>query len=138
MYKITAEEIPKVRFLQNESHTLTDVCSVTDTAECSACGLTKIRIRNGKASCIVVNSEEKRQIVNRIKYLKPYCERCQFVADHLCQLDLNHKDGDRQNISKENLETLCANCHRLVTYESKHVLNRYPKPRRSSKPVRLI
>lgn len=42
------------------------------------------------------------------------CERCKFVAEDACQMDIHHKDGDHTNNVAENLETLCANCHRLV------------------------
>jgi hypothetical protein len=31
------------------------------------------------------------------------------------QLDVHHRDGDRENDDPQNLETLCANCHRLET-----------------------
>jgi 5-methylcytosine-specific restriction endonuclease McrA len=43
------------------------------------------------------------------------CERCGFVPEHRCQLDVNHKNGDHSDNRPENLETLCSNCHRLVT-----------------------
>jgi hypothetical protein len=41
------------------------------------------------------------------------CERCGFVPEHPCQLDVHHRDGNHQNNDPSNLETLCANCHRL-------------------------
>jgi 5-methylcytosine-specific restriction endonuclease McrA len=34
---------------------------------------------------------------------------------HSCQLDVDHIDGDHDNNDPENLQTLCANCHRLKT-----------------------
>lgn len=43
------------------------------------------------------------------------CERCQFTPKHTCQLDVHHRDGDPFNNDPANLETLCANCHRLDT-----------------------
>ena len=45
--------------------------------------------------------------------LVPVCERCGFVAKDNCQIDIHHKDRNRKNNEPENLETLCANCHRL-------------------------
>jgi 5-methylcytosine-specific restriction endonuclease McrA len=42
------------------------------------------------------------------------CERCGFVPEHICQLDIHHLDGDHLNNDPANLATLCANCHRLV------------------------
>jgi len=51
---------------------------------------------------------------------KPYrkhkgatCERCGFVPEHPRQLDVHHRDGNHKNEAVENLQTLCANCHRL-------------------------
>jgi 5-methylcytosine-specific restriction endonuclease McrA len=46
---------------------------------------------------------------------KTYCEECGFVAAHICQLDVDHIDGNRLNMSPDNFRTLCANCHRLKT-----------------------
>ena len=51
------------------------------------------------------------------KYKKSYCEApgCGFVALHPHQLDVDHIDGDHRNHDPANLQTLCANCHRLKT-----------------------
>lgn len=48
------------------------------------------------------------------------CERCGFVAEDLCQLEVNHKNGDHSDDRPENLQTLCVNCHRLITKLSGH------------------
>jgi 5-methylcytosine-specific restriction endonuclease McrA len=32
------------------------------------------------------------------------------------QLDVDHIDGNHRNNNPENLQTLCANCHRLKTF----------------------
>lgn len=60
------------------------------------------------------------------KRLRPYiihkkenCELCGFVPTHSCQLDVDHIDGNNRNNKPENLQTLCANCHRLKTYKNK-------------------
>lgn len=44
------------------------------------------------------------------------CELCGFIPVHKCQLDVDHKDGNKSNNSTDNLQTLCANCHRLKTH----------------------
>src|SRR5712691_10781381 len=49
------------------------------------------------------------------QHKKLACERCGFVPQHRCQLDVNHKSGDHTDNRPENLDTLCSNCHRLVT-----------------------
>jgi 5-methylcytosine-specific restriction endonuclease McrA len=49
------------------------------------------------------------------KHKKDYCELCGFIALHRVQLDVDHIDGNRTNNDPDNLQTLCANCHRLKT-----------------------
>jgi 5-methylcytosine-specific restriction endonuclease McrA len=49
------------------------------------------------------------------RYKKDYCELCGFVAIHRVQLDVDHIDGNHTNNKPDNLQTLCANCHRLKT-----------------------
>ena len=44
---------------------------------------------------------------------KNKCEKCGFVPQDKCQLDLMYKDGNKKNKEKSNLRTLCANCNRL-------------------------
>lgn len=44
------------------------------------------------------------------------CVCCGFVATHPCQLDVDHINGTHSDNRPENLQTLCANCHRLKTY----------------------
>ncbi len=53
------------------------------------------------------------------KYKAEKCCSCGFVPVHSCQLDVDHIDGNKQNNSIENLQTLCANCHRLKTHQNK-------------------
>lgn len=48
----------------------------------------------------------------------PICEECGFVPVHPCQLDVDHIDGNHENDNPANLKTLCANCHRLKTFQS--------------------
>lgn len=50
------------------------------------------------------------------KHLKDRCIKCGFVPVHGCQLDVDHIDGNHKNNDICNLQTLCANCHRLKTY----------------------
>lgn len=57
------------------------------------------------------------------KHKKATCEMCGFVPIHACQLDVDHIDGNRHNHELSNLQTLCANCHRIKT----HISNDYKK-----------
>ena len=49
------------------------------------------------------------------QFVKDYCEECGFIAVHKCQLDVDHIYGNHENNEESNLQTLCANCHRLKT-----------------------
>jgi 5-methylcytosine-specific restriction endonuclease McrA len=55
---------------------------------------------------------------------KDTCEQCGFIPLDKCQLDVDHVDGNKQNNSPENLQTLCANCHRLKTHKNKDYLSK--------------
>ena len=60
------------------------------------------------------------------KYKGSQCELCGFVAIHRVQLDVDHIDGDRTNNDESNLQTLCANCHRLKTHlNNDHIGNKH-------------
>ena len=43
------------------------------------------------------------------KYIKSSCEKCGFIPEHKCQLDIDHIDGNHSNNDPKNLQTLCAN-----------------------------
>lgn len=64
--------------------------------------------RRYRASCSRCHKFGRRQ-------KKSSCDMCGFVPDDLIQLDVDHKDGDPSNNKLSNLQTLCANCHRLKT-----------------------
>ena len=49
------------------------------------------------------------------RHLGACCAHCGFVALHPAQYDVDHIDGDHDNNDPANLQTLCANCHRLKT-----------------------
>jgi len=43
------------------------------------------------------------------------CSMCDFTSIYPCQFDVDHINGNHQNNNTSNLQTLCANCHRLKT-----------------------
>lgn len=69
------------------------------------------------------NSREFRMDGYR-KHKKDSCEKCGFKAQHRVQLDVDHIDGNHANNTQENLQTLCANCHRLKTQLTRVVKRR--------------
>ena len=51
-------------------------------------------------------------------YLKPECYKCgreEWEGEEIA-LQLNHKDGDKDNNSLRNLELLCPNCHAMTEH----------------------
>jgi hypothetical protein len=57
------------------------------------------------------------------KFKKDTCEQCGFIPAHPAQLDVDHIDGNKENNDISNLQTLCANCHRLKTFLNKEYLS---------------
>ena len=108
-------------------HRLTNIDEATRTGTCSICGTIKVKLRDSKK--IKLNSKWRcgtLHKINTIRFSYPYrlhkkdhCEFCGFLAKHACQLDVDHKDGNKKNNDISNLQTLCANCHRLKTYLNK-------------------
>ena len=98
-------------------HRLTDINTKNRTAICSICGVTTIKSReavkpNGRQNwkCCTKNIGKGGQYK---QHRKLKCEECGFIPKHKCQLDVHHKDGNHSNDDIKNLQTLCANCHRL-------------------------
>lgn len=115
-------------FPPEEIHKLSEINEETRFATCSICGPnTRIYGPAGYWKCNVVHKKShfkhrkkrnKQRDFSRRPYMafkKDHCERCPFVAVHPCQLDVHHKDYDSRNNDPSNLETICANCHRLET-----------------------
>jgi len=128
-------------------HRLSDIDEVNKTATCKHCGLVKIKkVKRPdgygwrcKTQSNILDRDRKRRL--RIEHGQHWyrgknkggsiskkgdkCERCEFTPEHTCQLDIHHKDGNHANNSEENLQTLCANCHRFITFQEKHGIYKY-------------
>ena len=91
---------------------------------CCSCGINKQRHKGGgKFGTVCATCHRKRcnGSGNRSyrNFKKSYCSACGFIAEHECQLDVDHIDGNHDNDEEENLQTLCANCHRLKTHNNR-------------------
>jgi 5-methylcytosine-specific restriction endonuclease McrA len=94
-----------------------------------------------KGRCICGNLQTSTGLINGRRYYSRYCSSCKkskdrrkvkvslvcalcgFQAKHSAQLDIDHRDGNHANNDLENLQVICANCHRLKTIEEKDYLN---------------
>jgi len=98
-------------------HLLSDINTDSRTGICSNCGPVKIKTKGvNRWGCAKAKWAQRSPW---LKHRKEVCERCGFVPEHECQLDVDHIDGNKNNNSLDNLKTLCANCHRLKTYQNK-------------------
>jgi hypothetical protein len=86
---------------------------------CIFCAEEFIKKPKHKQFCSRKCKEENRKRVYT-KYKKDSCESCGFIPEHSCQLDVDHIDGNHSNNLESNLQTLCANCHRLKTYRQRY------------------
>jgi len=108
------------------THSLSEIDEQARTGICSVCGPTKIKLRdkkrknlNGRYKCKAVYKKSQRKLLYPYSvHKKDYCQQCGFNPVHISQLDVDHIDGDRWNNDPFNLQTLCANCHRLKTHLS--------------------
>ncbi len=108
-------------------HIISHLCKESKTAYCSVCGLNAVVGYSFKGNYYWRCSKSgwkpekwtiKKQKLYRVR--KNYCEICGFIAVHESQIDIHHKDHNHDNDEYSNLESQCANCHRLEhiqTYE---------------------
>ena len=84
------------------------------------CGCGNLTMNKGKDSKGITRYASKCYTCSKTgrREKKAYCEICNFVALDPVQLDVDHIDGDRSNNESSNLQTLCANCHRLKTKQN--------------------
>lgn len=102
-------------------HLLFDKDFATKTAVCAVDGPVNIVVYGNTYRCEVAYRQHQNRMRSDRKGTPrdvkgDTCEGCGFVAAHPCQLDLDHINGDRRDHRLENLQTLCANCHRLKSY----------------------
>lgn len=103
---------------KNYQHVLSNIDKDERIALCQCCGWVRIQRRgdkDGKAWKCEKANNQRAAVRDRPyrQFLKEFCERCDFVPEHTCQLDIHHRDNDHSNNDPSNLMTICANCHRL-------------------------
>ena len=90
------------------------------TIECSKIYIGKSYYQENKEKWQTPESRDRRLNYKPYrKHKKNTCELCGFVAINSCQLDVDHINGNHNDNNIENLQTLCANCHRLKTFLNK-------------------
>ena len=99
-------------------HRLTEIDIVSATAKCQECGTVRIisKPRNyGKRGWVCQKAKQQRNH----KSAKKNGKRKFYGRAYPCQMDIDHIDGNHKNDNKENLQALCANCHRLKSKKNK-------------------
>ena len=104
------------------------LCVICNKAKQSSCGTRKDGSKIWRLFCNHCIELHRGYERDRFRGSKDYrkkvrckCERCGFIPEHISQLDVDHIDNNHDNNNPSNLQTLCANCHRLKTHEAKSV-----------------
>lgn len=87
---------------------------------CAVPGCTNPQVSNGKGKFkAVCNAHHRIRTKSQYAYLAfrhDSCDHCGFIPVHPCQLECDHIDGNHNNNDECNIQTLCANCHKLKSF----------------------
>jgi hypothetical protein len=89
---------------------LCEHCKVTLT---KSNGVSKHGFKKWHKYCVECSKAAYNPKHGYLLHKKNKCEKCSFVPEDKCQLDIVYKDDNNKNKEKSNLKTLCANCNRL-------------------------
>jgi hypothetical protein len=89
------------------------VCSHCEFTLAKPNGKSKLGFQKWHKYCVDCAKAIYNDRFKHLKHKTTTCEKCKFVPEDKCQMDLVFKDGNTKNKSKKNLMTLCANCARV-------------------------
>jgi len=97
-----------------------------DRPDCNICGLparyhhkeSDGSVKYWRNQCTTCHKNRGQSKYKYRIYKKDHCEICGFIPVHPGQLDVDHIDSNKNNYEENNLQTICANCHRLKTVMS--------------------
>ena len=95
-------------------HRISQLSLDRKTATCVACGPIRPGKHQHRWRCPNVIKGYRAKAKQRLA-IPLVCNRCKFKAVDRCQIDRHHIDGVHSNDSVENIEFVCANCHRLIS-----------------------
>lgn len=72
-------------------------------------------VKSWRNYCTACNKARGQAQYKYRRFKGKMCDACGFIPIHPVQLDVDHLDGDHTNNTPKNIQTLCANCHRLKT-----------------------
>lgn len=88
-------------------------CKHCKTSLAKLNGISKHGFKKWHKYCVQCSKAMYNTKYGYLLYKKAKCDKCNFVPEDNCQLDLVYKDGDMKNKSVKNMLTLCANCNRV-------------------------
>lgn len=103
---------------KKESGYIRGICVLCERNQQCSKGMRDGKRRYSKL-CACCSRNRYKKAFNYRKHKKSKCEKCGFIPINTCQLDVDHIDGNHKNNDASNLQTLCANCHRLKTHNDR-------------------
>jgi 5-methylcytosine-specific restriction endonuclease McrA len=127
-HKHNSSRCPTCKQATNKRYQVAGFISVDtalQTKKCRICKHVKTINKYGRGAFICrVCKKLPASVRSYIIHKKEVCEECAFVPINICQLQVDHIDGNHENNDLSNLKTMCANCHILKTFLNKEHSNK--------------